>query len=114
MTKDCIFCKIVKGEVPSTQVYADDRAVAFRDINPAAPVHVLVIPREHVEFLASSKLSQEALLGHLMRVTAEVAKEMGVDRSGYRVLINQGRDAGQMVDHLHLHVLGGRQLGRMG
>ncbi len=111
--KRCIFCRIIHGEVPSTLVYQDYRALAFNDIKPAAPTHVLVVPRQHIEALAGTSPEQEALLGHLVRVASQVAQQAGIERSGFRVLINQGKDAGQMIDHLHLHVLGGRPLGKM-
>ncbi len=114
MSHNCLFCRIIRGEIPSTQVYSDDRTLAFRDIHPVAPVHLLVIPKEHVELIASTRPEHEPLLGRLMRVAAQVAREAGVDGTGYRVTVNQGADAGQQVDHLHLHVLGGRRLGGMG
>ncbi|HYO62429.1 MAG TPA: histidine triad nucleotide-binding protein [Pyrinomonadaceae bacterium] len=108
--QDCIFCKIVAGELPAEVVYRDDRAVAFRDLHPQAPVHVLVIPREHIESLNDAGRGDEAPLGHLLRVAARVANEQGVAESGYRTVINTGAGAGQSVFHLHLHVVGGRAL----
>jgi histidine triad (HIT) family protein len=113
MTTDanCIFCKIVSGQVPSTAAYRDETAYAFNDIHPAAPVHVLVVPTRHVTFLGGLSSSDESLLGHLLQVSATIAKQRGIDGSGYRLLINQGQNAGQQVDHLHVHVLGGRRLG---
>ena len=110
-TRNCIFCKIVAGDLPSTQVYSDDLAVAFNDIRPVAPRHVLLVPREHIEALAATAPEQAQLLGHLLRVAPKVAKAAGILDSGYRIAINQGMDAGQIVDHLHLHVIGGRHLG---
>ena len=108
--QDCIFCKIVAGGIPAQVVHSDERAVAFRDINPQAPVHVLVIPREHVESLNDAGLADEGLLGHLLRVAARVANEQGVAESGFRTVVNTGAGAGQTVFHLHVHVLGGRPL----
>jgi histidine triad (HIT) family protein len=112
MTKneDCIFCKIVAGEIPAAKVFEDERAVAFRDINPQAPTHALVIPRAHVSSLNEASESDEALLGHLLRVAARVAREEGHAEAGYRTVINTGAHAGQTVFHVHVHVLGGRAL----
>ena len=106
----CIFCSIVEGELPSTNIYSDDHCIAFNDINPVANVHVLVIPREHITYLTETTKRYEKLLGHLMRVAAKVAEHLGTAKDGYRVSVNQGINAGQIVDHLHLHVLGGEQL----
>jgi histidine triad (HIT) family protein len=107
---DCIFCKIVAGEIPAAKVYEDERAVAFRDINPQAPTHALVIPREHVASLSEADESHEALLGHLLLVAARVAGEAGHKDSGFRTVIYNGAGAGQSVFHIHVHVLGGRAL----
>lgn len=107
---DCLFCQIVKGEIPADIIYQDERCLAFRDINPQAPVHVLVIPREHLESLDDASQKEEALLGHLLRVAARVANEQGLSESGYRTVINTGAGAGQSVFHLHVHALGGRSL----
>jgi histidine triad (HIT) family protein len=106
----CIFCKVVKGMVRAEIVYQDDAVVAFKDIHAQAPVHVLVIPRFHMTALWEADLSHEGLLGHLLASCNEVAQVMGISDSGYRVVVNTGDDAGQSVDHLHLHVLGGRKL----
>ena len=106
----CIFCKIVAGEIPAAKVYEDERAVAFRDINPQAPTHALVIPRSHIASLAEAAESDEALLGHLLRVAARVASDEGHAEAGYRTVINNGAGAGQTVFHIHVHVLGGRRL----
>ncbi|HEX8456482.1 MAG TPA: histidine triad nucleotide-binding protein [Pyrinomonadaceae bacterium] len=108
--QDCIFCRVVAGEIPADIIYRDDRAVAFRDINPQAPVHALVIPQEHVASLDEAALRDETTLGHLLRVAARVANEQGLSESGYRTVINTGAGAGQSVFHLHLHVIGGRPL----
>ena len=107
---DCLFCKIAAGEIPSTKVYKDEQALAFRDIAPQAPVHVLVIPKKHVSGWYDAKDEDDALLAHLMRVAANVAKMEGVVDSGFRVVSNCGADAQQTVRHLHLHVLGGRTM----
>ena len=104
---DCLFCKIAAGEIPSTKVYEDEQVLAFRDIAPQAPVHVLVIPKKHVSGWYDAKDEDDALLAHLMRVAAQVAKAEGIVESGFRVVSNCGPDARQTVPHLHLHVLGG-------
>ncbi len=106
----CIFCKIVAGEVPAAKVFEDDRAVAFRDINPQAPTHALVIPRSHIAALDAAAEADEALLGHLLRVAAQVAHSEGHAEGGFRTVINNGADAGQTVFHIHVHLLGGRAL----
>jgi histidine triad (HIT) family protein len=114
MDPDCLFCKIISGDIPSTEVYRDDRVMAFLDIAPAAPEHILVIPLEHVTFLREADESHEALIGHMTLAADRIARERGIQDSGYRLTINQGPDAGQEVDHLHMHVLGGQRLGRVG
>ena len=103
----CLFCKIVEGSIPSTAVYQDELCYAFADINPQAPVHVLVAPREHIVSLADCDGDDQALLGHLLGAAAEIARAKGLAK-GYRVVINTGADGGQTVDHLHVHLLGGR------
>jgi len=105
----CLFCKIVDGSIPSTPVYQDEVCYAFADINPKAPVHVLVIPREHIASLADAGKEHPALLGHLLWAAAEIARAKGLSK-GYRAVINNGEDGGQTVDHLHVHLLGGRSL----
>jgi len=105
---DCLFCRIVAKEIPATIVAETDDALAFRDINPAAPVHVLVIPKTHHDSLAHAE--DEQLLGHLMAFAAKVAIQEGIRDDGYRTVINTGRNGGQTVDHLHIHVLGGRRM----
>jgi len=107
---DCIFCKIVAGGIPAAKVFEDDRAVAFRDINPQAPTHALIIPRRHVASLGEAGEDDESLLGHLLLVAARVAREEGLAESGYRTVINTGAGAGQSVFHIHVHLLGGRAL----
>ena len=108
--QNCLFCKIVAGEIPAALVHEDARAVAFRDINPQAPTHVLVIPRAHIESLNDAAQTDEPLLGHLLRVAARVANREGLSESGYRTVVNTGADAGQSVFHVHVHLLGGRNL----
>lgn len=106
---DCIFCKIAAGEIPVETLHQDEQVVAFRDSNPQAPVHFLVIPREHLQSLAHTAHEHAPLLGHMLAVSADLAREQGLDR-GYRTIINAGEHGGQTVDHLHIHVLGGRQM----
>lgn len=106
----CLFCRIVEGEIPGDFVHQDERSVVIRDINPQAPTHLLVFPREHIESLDDASHKDEALLGYLLRVAARVANAAGLAESGYRTVINNGAGAGQSVFHLHVHVLGGRAL----
>jgi len=106
----CIFCRIAAREIPASIVYEDERAVAFADTNPKAPVHLLVIPRRHITSL-NDPVEDADLLGHLLAVSAQVARENKVDGTGFRTVINTNADAGQSVFHLHVHVLGGRVLG---
>ena len=108
MPADCLFCGIAEGRIPSDQVHADDRVVAFRDIAPKSPVHVLVIPREHIGSAADLTEDHADLLGRLFAVGAEVARREGIADAGYRVVTNIGGNGGQSVDHLHFHVMGGR------
>jgi histidine triad (HIT) family protein len=107
---DCLFCRIIAGEIPAEIVHTDDASVAIRDINPQAPTHILVIPREHIESLDEASQRDEATLGHLLRVAARLANQEGLSESGYRTVINTGAGAGQSVFHLHVHLLGGRQM----
>jgi histidine triad (HIT) family protein len=106
----CLFCRIVAGEIPSSTVYADDDLVAFTDINPAAPMHVLIVPRTHIATLNDVGPEHDALLGSMIRRAAALAAERGFDASGYRTVFNCNAAAGQSVFHLHLHVLGGRPM----
>ena len=106
----CLFCKIIEGSIPSSAVYQDEQCYAFADISPKAPTHVLVAPREHLVSLAEAGKNHLPLLGHLLWVAAEIARDKGL-ANGYRVVINTGPDGGQTVDHLHVHLLGGRALG---
>lgn len=107
---DCLFCKIIAGDIPSTAVYQDDTTYAFRDINPQAPVHVLVVPRQHIARISDASPADEAMLGHLLFVAAEIARQEGISDAGYRLVVNCGEHGQQAVEHLHVHVMGGRQL----
>ena len=107
--EDCIFCKIVKGEIPSNKVYEDDEILAFKDINPMAPVHILVIPKKHIESANDISEEDELLIGRMFTVIKKLAKENNLD-NGYRIVNNCGEDGGQAVKHLHFHLLGGRKL----
>lgn len=107
---DCIFCKIAEKKIPSKIVHEDDKAVAFDDVNPQAPTHVLIIPRKHVASIAELNEADTGLLGHLMLTGSKVAKQKGIAEGGYRLVVNTGRNGGQTVFHLHLHVLGGRPM----
>ena len=106
---DCIFCKIVAGEIPAKKVMEGDHVIAFHDIDPKAPAHILVIPKKHIASLAHIEPSDEPLLGKLLATAADVAREQGLNR-GYRLVISTGPEGGQTVDHLHVHLLGGRQM----
>ena len=106
---DCIFCKIVHGELPSTKAHEDDIVLAFEDIAPIAPTHTLIIPKQHIGRLQGDE--DEATLGHMVTTAAKIARTKGLTEGGYRLAINQGDDAGQLVEHVHLHLLGGEQLG---
>ena len=105
---DCIFCKIINKEIPSSIVYEDDNLFAFNDIAPQAPVHILVIPKKHVQGVA--ELDNTAIISDLFSVMKKIAQEKGLDKTGYRIVVNHGSDAGQAVPHLHFHLLGGRRL----
>lgn len=109
--EDCLFCKIIKGEIPSTKVYEDEDILAFEDINPAAPIHTLVIPKKHITSLAHMEKEDEEIIGKIYGVINEIAEEKGVKEKGYRVIVNCGKDGGQEVMHLHFHLLAGRELG---
>lgn len=107
---DCLFCRIINKDLPADVVYEDEQVVAFRDIHPQAPVHVLVIPRRHVPNLEAAGEEDETLLGHICTVAAELARRDKIAASGYRLVANVGPDAGESVNHLHFHLLGGRHL----
>jgi histidine triad (HIT) family protein len=107
----CLFCRIVSGEIPASKVYEDDQILAFNDINPQAPMHVLVVPKEHVATVNDLAEGHDELVGTMLRRAAAIARERGYDGSGYRAVFNCNAQAGQTVFHLHLHVLGGRPMG---
>lgn len=106
-----LFCKIVAGEIPADKVYEDDDVLAFRDIRPQAPVHVLIIPKRHIAMLADATEEDERLLGKLLLVANNLARQEGIADSGYRVVVNNGPDSGQDVYHIHFHLFGGRKMG---
>lgn len=110
MTDKTLFEKICDHEIPAEILHEDDRCVAFRDISPQAPLHVLVVPRKHIPRIGTAEEQDEALLGHLLRIGAQVARAEGVAETGFRLVINHGKHGGESVPHLHVHVLGGRQL----
>ena len=107
---DCLFCKIIKGEIPSNKVYEDELVFAFRDIEPQAPVHILIIPKEHIASANDLNDENSAIVGHIFSVAAKIAKSEGIAEGGYRIVNNCGADGGQTVGHLHFHMLGGRSL----
>jgi len=107
---DCLFCAIVDGKLKANLVYQDDAVVAFKDIAPKAPVHILIIPRKHLVSVSDIAEHDRALIGQIFQVAAKLAREQGIAESGYRVVVNSGADAGQSVFHLHYHLLGGRQM----
>lgn len=107
---DCLFCGIVEGKIKGNIVYQDDSVVAFKDVNPKAPVHVLIIPRKHVVGVLDLTAEDGAVIGHIFAVAARLAREQGIADSGFRVVVNSGADAGQSVFHLHYHLLGGRRM----
>ncbi len=112
---DCIFCQIVAGKVTSDIVYQDEDMIAFRDINPQAPVHLLIIPKKHITSLIQLSEAESPLIGRMVNTANQLAKREGISASGYRLVVNCGKQGGQLVPHLHLHLLGGRQLsGTMG
>jgi len=106
---DCLFCKIIAGEIPSETVYEDEQLVVFRDINPKAEVHLLVIPRQHIPSLDDVTPEQDALIAHMLRIMPQLAKSQGL-ADGFRIIINTGKGGGQIIFHLHMHLLGGKDL----
>lgn len=110
MSTDCLFCKIAKGDIPVTRIYEDEYSLCFPDIDPKAPTHLLLIPKHHIPSHAQTTVEHRQLLGHLLEAAAEVARMEGLDAKGYRIVINTGPDGGQSVNHLHLHILGGRPM----
>lgn len=109
--EDCVFCKIIKGEVPSEKIYEDEDVIAFKDIYPVAPVHILVIPKKHISTLLDVKEEDSHLISHIYQVINKIAKDMGIDKDGFRVIVNCGKDGGQIVMHVHFHLLAGKKLG---
>ncbi len=109
--EDCLFCKIIKGEIPANKVYEDEEILAFHDINPAAPIHILVIPKKHITSLAHMEKEDEAIIGKIYDVINKIAEDKGFKEDGYRVVVNCGKNAGQTVMHLHFHILAGKQFG---
>lgn len=107
---NCLFCRIVAGEIPAAKVHEDEHSLAFRDINPQSPTHVLLIPKKHLASLNEASPDDHAVLGHLMCVAPRIARQEGVADGGFRVVVNTGADAGQSVGHIHLHVMGGRPM----
>ena len=114
MSNDCIFCKIIAKEIPGDVVYADEFVTAFRDIQPAAPTHILIIPNKHIASVNALEEDDAHLLGKMNLAAKQIAKDEGVDESGYRLIINNGPDAGQLVFHIHMHLLAGKKLGHLG
>jgi len=111
--KNCLFCKIVTGEVPCQQTYSDTTVLAFQDINPVAKIHVVVIPKTHYVNFSKIRPTDESVVGHLFSVAGKIANLLDVVTSGYRIVVNQGSDAGQEIDHFHYHILGGQKLHRL-
>ena len=109
--EDCLFCKIIRKEIPSEIVYEDDEVLAFKDIQPAAPVHILIIPKKHISSLLEMNTDDEPLIGKIYTIINKIAEQQGIKESGYRVIVNCGEDSGQEVMHLHFHLLGGKKLG---
>jgi histidine triad (HIT) family protein len=114
MSENCLFCKIIKREIPADIVYEDDTLLAFKDITPQAPTHLLIIPKIHISTVNSAKTIHESLLGSMILRAQKLAKDNGVDEAGYRLVINCNEQGGQTVFHIHLHLLAGRQLTRLG
>lgn len=107
---DCLFCRIIRKDIPASVIHEDDKCLAFQDINPKAPVHFLVIPKKHMESVRECTAEDQELLGHLLRVSNRLAQDRQIQSSGFRIVINTGADGGQTVFHLHLHLLGGREM----
>jgi len=110
MSDACLFCKIVSGEIQGAIVFRDDQATAFRDINPAGPTHILIVPNRHIASLNALEEQDEQLMGHLFRVAGQLAKSEGIDQTGYRVITNTGPHAGQTIFHIHVHLIGGQAM----
>ena len=110
--EDCIFCKIIKKEIPSEIVYEDEGIIAFKDINPAAPIHILVIPKKHISSIVEIKKEDEAIIGRIYSVINKITEDIGIKEKGFRVILNCGEDGGQEVKHIHFHLLAGKKLGQ--
>ncbi len=108
---DCIFCKIIKGEIPSKKVYEDEEVIAFKDINPAAPIHILVIPKKHIATLLDVTEEDSYLISKIFVAINKIAKQIGIEENGFRIIANCGKDSGQEVMHIHFHLLAGRKMG---
>ena len=108
--EDCIFCKIINGEIPSNKVYEDENVLAFKDLNPQMPIHILVIPKKHIESIVDLKMEDETLIGKIFTAINKIAHDIGIDKTGFRIISNCGQDAGQTVKHLHFHVLAGEKM----
>lgn len=111
---DCIFCKIVAGELPSKKVFENDEIIAFHDIQPASPIHVLIIPKKHIPSLAEAQAEDWSTIGQVQAAAAQIARELDIEESGYRVITNVGANAGQIVHHIHYHLMGGARLAPLG
>jgi histidine triad (HIT) family protein len=114
MTADCIFCKIARGEAPAKLVHEDDDVIAFHDISPVAPTHILIVPRQHIVDTSHIDAQTTPLIGRMVHVAAQIARQQGVEKSGYRLIMNTGPDSGQVVMHLHMHLLAGRRMRGLG
>lgn len=110
MGNDCIFCKIISGDIPGTIVFRDEQATAFRDINPVAPTHILIVPNRHIESVGTMETADEPLMGYLFNVARQLAEKEGIATTGYRLITNTGPDGGQTVFHLHVHLIGGQRM----
>lgn len=107
---NCIFCKIIKGDIPSKKIYEDDKVLAFYDVNPEAPIHFLIIPKNHIKNVSQINEENSQVISHIFKTISKITKELSIDEDGFRVITNSGENGGQTVDHLHFHVLGGRKL----
>ncbi|WP_195510252.1 histidine triad nucleotide-binding protein [Clostridium tyrobutyricum] len=108
--EDCIFCKIINGEIPSQKIYEDELVLSFKDISPGAPVHVLIIPKKHIGSINVLTEEDSKIIAHIFLIAKDIAKKLGIDEQGYRIVSNTGEDGGQTVPHVHFHLLGGRSL----
>ena len=109
--EDCTFCKIIKGEIPSEKVYEDEDILAFKDINPAAPIHILVIPKKHIATLMEVSKEDSNIMSKILETIQKIAKQLGIEENGFRLIANCGPDSGQEVMHIHFHLLAGREMG---